>query len=79
MLTTAEATGELLQAVRALLDDAFAGDFDADDWQHTIGGFHAVLQDGDVLLAHAAVVPAPWRSMSAGCGAGSETRPGDDW
>ena len=41
--------------IRALLDDAFEGDFSDDDWQHTLGGRHVVVTDGAVL-AHAAVV-----------------------
>ncbi|MGH9038861.1 MAG: GNAT family N-acetyltransferase, partial [Acidimicrobiia bacterium] len=57
VLTTAEADGPLLDAIRELLDDAFAGAFSPEDWQHTIGAFHAIVRDGDAVVAHAAVVP----------------------
>ncbi|MYU21122.1 GNAT family N-acetyltransferase [Streptomyces sp. SID8352] len=49
------APGELA-AVRVLLDDAFDGDFSDDDWDHTLGGLHALVHDGRGLAAHGAVV-----------------------
>ena len=53
-------TGQLgraaLAAARHLLDDAFAGDLTDDDWEHALGGLHALLWDGAVLVAHAALV-----------------------
>lgn len=57
VFTTAEATETALHEIRRLLDRAFDGDFSAEDWQHTIGGWHVVVSDGGVALAHAAVVP----------------------
>ena len=47
----------LLQEIRRLLDAAFGDDFSDDDWDHTRGGWHAVVVDDDVVVAHAAVVP----------------------
>jgi aminoglycoside 2'-N-acetyltransferase I len=47
-----------LAEVRALLDDAFAGTFTDDDWDHTLGGVHVVVTDeADRVVSHAAVVP----------------------
>lgn len=54
---TAAAPAGVLDAVRALLDEAFDGDFSDEDWEHTVGGQHVVLIDGGAVLAHAAVVP----------------------
>ncbi|CAM5383841.1 GNAT family N-acetyltransferase [Streptomyces pilosus] len=45
-----------LTAVRSLLYDAFDGDFGAEDWDHTLGGVHALVRDGRGLAAHGAVV-----------------------
>ena len=46
-----------LRAIRRLLDRAFADDpLDAWDWEHCLGGLHAVVWDGDAAIAHAAVV-----------------------
>jgi len=42
--------------VRALLDDAFAGQFGDDDWDHALGGWHVVVIDGGAVVSHAAVV-----------------------
>jgi aminoglycoside 2'-N-acetyltransferase I len=43
-------------AVRALLLDAFAGDFDEHDWEHALGGVHALLWEDGQPIGHAAVV-----------------------
>ncbi len=53
---TADLDGAALQAARALLDDAFEGDFFRDDWEHALGGMHALLWEDGELVAHAAVV-----------------------
>ena len=45
-----------LVALEAFLVVAFDGDFSADDWDHTRGGWHVLAVDGD-LVGHAAVVP----------------------
>jgi aminoglycoside 2'-N-acetyltransferase I len=45
-----------LRAIRALLDAAFGGDFSDDDWEHALGGLHAVVWEGDAPIAHGAVV-----------------------
>lgn len=43
-------------AVREMLDGAFDGGFGDDDWEHCLGGMHALLHDGPDLVAHASVV-----------------------
>ncbi|MFJ9031120.1 GNAT family N-acetyltransferase [Streptomyces sp. NPDC102274] len=46
-----------LAEIRALLDAAFEGDFADEDWDHGLGGVHAVVRDSDgTLLAHGSVV-----------------------
>lgn len=45
----------VLAAIRALLVDAFDGDFSEDDWHHTLGGWHVIATD-QAVVAHAAVV-----------------------
>jgi aminoglycoside 2'-N-acetyltransferase I len=43
--------------IRGLLDAAFgAGGFDDEDWGHTLGGRHFLLDDEGVIVTHAAVV-----------------------
>ncbi|MFD8235136.1 GNAT family N-acetyltransferase [Streptomyces sp. NPDC059696] len=53
---TADLTPAELDAVRGLLDAAFEGDFGDEDWDHGLGGVHALVHDGPALLAHGAVV-----------------------
>ena len=56
VLTTAEVPSELLVDIRRLLDESFAGHFSEDDWEHGLGGWHAIVTDGGAVVAHAAVV-----------------------
>jgi aminoglycoside 2'-N-acetyltransferase I len=42
--------------IRRMLDDAFAGGFDDQDWDHALGGLHIVVSDRGELIAHGAVV-----------------------
>jgi aminoglycoside 2'-N-acetyltransferase I len=54
---TADLDARRLDAIRRLLDAAFTDDpLDAHDWEHALGGIHAVVWDGDAAIAHAAVV-----------------------
>jgi aminoglycoside 2'-N-acetyltransferase I len=55
---TAQLDEATLAASRALLFEVFTGD-DAmtdDDWEHCLGGMHALAYDGDRLVGHAALV-----------------------
>jgi aminoglycoside 2'-N-acetyltransferase I len=51
-LTTTDIT-----AIRRVMDAAFDSDFTEDDWLHALGGWHALIDDGDLIVAHGAVVP----------------------
>jgi aminoglycoside 2'-N-acetyltransferase I len=53
---TLELETDTLAAVRALLEEVFAGEFTEDDWQHCLGGVHALAYDGDRLVGHGSVV-----------------------
>lgn len=53
---TWELTVEELAAIRALLDAAFAGGFDDHDWDHGLGGMHAIVNDADGPVAHGSVI-----------------------
>ena len=49
---TAELGASALAAARALLFDVFDDMTDA-DWEHGLGGMHALAWDGDLLIGHA--------------------------
>lgn len=53
---TADLDDATRAAARALLDDAFEGDFSDEDWEHSLGGLHVLAREGDALIGHAAVV-----------------------
>ena len=56
LLRTAEVPPELLAAARGLCDRAFGDRFHDTDWDHALGGWHALALEGADLLAHAALV-----------------------
>ena len=68
-----------LSAARALLDAAFAGEFSDDDWEHSLGGVHALVWEGGELVGHAAVVQRrllhQGRALRAGYVEGVGVRP----
>jgi aminoglycoside 2'-N-acetyltransferase I len=80
--TTAEATADLLRELKTLVTRAFEPEhFTDDDWDHALGGWHAVVVDDDrSLLAHAAVVARMLdvddRPMRAGYAEGVATAAG---
>jgi aminoglycoside 2'-N-acetyltransferase I len=53
---TADLDDATLEAARTLLDDVFDRDMSADDWEHSLGGVHALAWEGDELVGHASVV-----------------------
>jgi aminoglycoside 2'-N-acetyltransferase I len=54
---TAELDDATLAAARALLDEVFAGELDDSDWEHALGGLHALAyDDAGVLVGHASVI-----------------------
>ena len=53
---TADLAPADLRAARALLDEAFEGDFDEQDWQHGLGGMHVLVSDERGLAAHGSVI-----------------------
>ena len=53
---TSELDAPTLAAARALLEDVFAGELTAEDWEHCLGGIHALAYDGDELIGHGAVI-----------------------
>ncbi len=54
--TTAEAARQHWSRSRSCWK-ASSKSFSSDDWDHTLGGWHVVLTEEGVVLAHAAVVP----------------------
>ena len=53
---TADLDAATLDATRALFFAAFDDSFTDDDWEHALGGVHALVWEGDELIGHASVV-----------------------
>lgn len=53
---TADLDTITLGRARDLLDDAFMGEMTDADWEHSLGGMHALVWDETELVGHASVV-----------------------
>jgi aminoglycoside 2'-N-acetyltransferase I len=53
---TADLDAATRSRARALLDVVFGDDMTDDDWDHALGGVHALAWEGDELIGHASVV-----------------------
>jgi aminoglycoside 2'-N-acetyltransferase I len=53
---TADLSPATRRAARVLVDRSFGSDFSDQDWDHALGGLHALVHDGGELVAHGAVV-----------------------
>jgi aminoglycoside 2'-N-acetyltransferase I len=56
LIHTADLDDETRQSAYQLLVDAFEGEFTEDDWEHALGGMHAIVHNRGALIAHAAIV-----------------------
>jgi aminoglycoside 2'-N-acetyltransferase I len=53
---TSELDAATLSAARSLFDDAFGDEWTEDDWEHGLGGMHALAYEGGELVGHASVI-----------------------
>ena len=53
---TADLDAAARDAIRALLDAAFDGDFSDHDWEHALGGLHVWVSGPDGVIGHGSVV-----------------------
>jgi aminoglycoside 2'-N-acetyltransferase I len=53
---TADLDAATLGAARGLLEAVFEGELTGADWEHALGGVHALIWEGDELVAHGSVV-----------------------
>ena len=76
---TADLDAATLEAARALLDLAFQGHFSDHDWEHSLGGVHALVWEQGELVVHASVVQRrlmhQGRALRAGYVEGVGVRP----
>jgi aminoglycoside 2'-N-acetyltransferase I len=53
---TAVLNEETVRAARSLLDEAFGPEMTDDDWEHALGGMHALVWEAGELVGHGAVI-----------------------
>lgn len=56
LVHTSDLDAETLHNARTMLIEAYAGEFTDADWEHTLGGMHAIIVHRGALIAHAAVI-----------------------
>ncbi|WP_050508465.1 hypothetical protein [Streptomyces rimosus] len=70
---TAELDARTRFAAKTLLHEVFEGDMTEEDWDHALGGVHALVWEGEELIGHASVVQR--QMVHAGGGGGGMGRP----
>ncbi|OBK20679.1 GNAT family N-acetyltransferase [Mycobacterium asiaticum] len=56
LVHTADLDGETRRGICQMVTAAFAGDFADTDWDHALGGMHALIWHHGAIIAHASVV-----------------------
>lgn len=81
LVHTSDLDTETLHNTRRLLDTAYAGEFTDADWDHTLGGMHAIVVHRGALIAHAAVVQRRllYRGAALRCGYVEGVAVSEDW
>jgi aminoglycoside 2'-N-acetyltransferase I len=70
LVHTADLDDETREDARRMVIEAFAGAFSDTDWEHALGGMHALISQHGALIAHAAVVQRRllYRDTALRCG-----------
>jgi aminoglycoside 2'-N-acetyltransferase I len=70
LVHTADLDTETREAARRMVFEAFGGEFTDADWEHSLGGMHALISKHGALIAHAAVVQRRllYRNTALRCG-----------
>lgn len=81
LVHTSDLDAETLVSAQRLLVEAHNGDFSDTDWDHALGGMHAVIAHRGSLIAHAAVVQRRLihGGMSLRCGYVEAVAVQEDW
>lgn len=81
LVHTSDLDSESLHNAHQLLVEAYAGEFTEADWDHTLGGMHAIIAHRGTLIAHAAVVQRRLlhRGVAVRCGYVEGVAVQEDW
>lgn len=81
LLHTADLESEARQRAYEMVNDAFAGEFTDTDWDHALGGMHALIFYRGAIIAHGAVVQRRlvYRGAPLRCGYVEAVAVREDW
>ena len=81
LIHTADLDNETREDARRMVIDAFGGEFTDADWEHALGGMHAMICHHGTLIAHAAVVQRRllYRNSALRCGYIDGVAVREDW
>ncbi len=81
LVHTADLESEARQRAYEMVNDAFAGEFTDADWDHALGGMHALIWHRGAIIAHGAVVQRRlvYRDISLRCGYVEAVAVREDW
>jgi aminoglycoside 2'-N-acetyltransferase I len=81
LVHTSDLDSETRHRVCQMVSAAFAGDFSDDDWEHALGGMHALIWRHGAIIAHAAVVQRRllYRGNALRCGYIEAVAVREDW
>jgi aminoglycoside 2'-N-acetyltransferase I len=81
LVHTADLDSETRAGARAMVMQAFAGEFTDADWENALGGMHALVGWHGALIAHAAVVQRRllYRGTALRCGYVEAVAVREDW
>jgi aminoglycoside 2'-N-acetyltransferase I len=81
LVHTADLKSDARQHAHKMVNDAFAGEFTDADWDHALGGMHALIWHHGAIIAHGSVVQRRllYRGAALRCGYVEAVAVREDW
>ena len=81
LVHTADLENDARQRAHEMVCDAFGGEFTVADWDHALGGMHALIWHRGAIIAHGAVIQRRllYRGVSLRCGYVEAVAVREDW
>ena len=81
LVHTADLESDARQRAYEMVNDAFAGELTDTDWDHALGGMHALIWNRGAIIAHGAVVQRRllYRGAALRCGYVEAVAVREDW
>ncbi len=81
LVHTADLKSDARQRAYEMVNEAFAGEFTDTDWDHALGGMHALIWNRGAIIAHGAVVQRRllYRGAALRCGYVEAVAVREDW